>query len=192
LTYEQTATLTTLISAAQGVSFADESKIRIWYSLLEDLEFELAHLALKKLLRTEMYSITPAHIRAACADLAGDSPDVAAAVELVFDALRNYGRYNWEAGMERIENGDPIAFSIVKAIGYFNLCNGNTEYTRPEFVRFYREAAAAYRVEKVMPQRLLLQIGEYKARLERSDCLPSRNRDNERSDCFPSRLLEAV
>lgn len=171
MTYEQVLTLTTLISAAQGVSFADESKTKVWFSLLDDLDFETAHLALKKLLRTEQSNITPAHIRNTCVELIESRIDTISAVNLVYKVLNDYGRNASKDGLACIEKNDPIAYQIVKSIGYSELCNGNSSFTRPEFERLYREAAKTIQIQKALSPELLGQINNFKAKLVQSNLI---------------------
>ena len=165
MTYDQAVTLTTLISAAQGVSFADPAKIQVWFSLLEDLDFTTAHLALKKLLRTEEFNITPAHIRKACVELVEPQVDILGAWQ-VLNNIIGFGRYCQKEAMEYAEKQNPIIYQIVKSIGFINLCNSNPEFLRPEFQKLYREAIKASTQDKMLSDKVKVSIGTLRMKLE--------------------------
>ena len=165
MTYDQAVTLTTLISAAQGVSFADPAKIQVWFSLLEDLDFTTAHLALKKLLRTEEFNITPAHIRKACVELVEPQVDILGAWQ-VLNNIIGFGRYCQKEAMEYAEKQNPIICQIVKNIGFINICNSNPEFLRTEFQKLYREAVKSSTQNKMLSDKVKASIGTLRTRLE--------------------------
>ncbi|MDR1703474.1 MAG: hypothetical protein LBS19_02145 [Clostridiales bacterium] len=164
MTYEQAVTMTVLISAAQNVSFTEE-KQHIWHGLLEDLDYNIAALALKELLRTELYTITPAHIRKAYADIAEPQPDAAEAWKTLL-IIVGYGRYNYAAAMEYAETQNPVVVKLVKELGYINLCNADPDKLRVDFEILYKDTAKAYMKERMLPAAIKRQIANMRLSLE--------------------------
>jgi hypothetical protein len=162
LTYDQVTTLTTLISAAQGVSFADATKLDVWFSLLEDIDFTIAHMALKKLLRTEEFNITPAHIRKACADIQEPQVNTLDAFSILKRAVSDYGMYNAIAAMEYIKSQDMAVHEIVKSIGFTTVCKSDINFFRPEFERLYREVAKEKKEAAMLPDKLKKEMVQLK------------------------------
>lgn len=164
MTYDQTTVLTAMIEAAQGVSF-DESKIRVWYSLLDDIDFEVAKIAVGKLLRTSTYSITPAHIRAACADIVSPQINVEQAWSQLWTLVKppnSPPSYDWE---EKTKHICPVVLEIYHSIGNFNIFQSEERFFRPQFEKLYKSMANSKKEGLMLSGDISAKIADLRIRL---------------------------
>ncbi|MGM0409272.1 MAG: replicative helicase loader/inhibitor, partial [Bacillota bacterium] len=95
----------------------NETRLKIWYEMFEDLNFKNAQLALKKVLVESKYMPTVSEIRQAVADI--ENPDNkitgSEAWGQVKKAISKYGRYREK---EALESMDERVRSLTKRFGW--------------------------------------------------------------------------
>lgn len=98
----------------------DADALNVWYSLLQDLPYEVCNVAIQKYMMTETEVPTIASIRNLCTSVvAGEKPLWSDGWDEVMRAMRRYGSYN---EVEALESMSEITRQCVRRLGYQNLC----------------------------------------------------------------------
>lgn len=98
----------------------DTDSLNVWYSLLQDLPYEVCNVAIQKYMMTETKIPTIADIRNLCTSVvAGEKPLWSDGWDEVMRAMRRYGSYN---EVEALESMSEITRQCVRRLGYQNLC----------------------------------------------------------------------
>jgi len=125
------------IKSNWNVEFTAE-KMDFWGEFFKPLDYGIAQIALKYLIETEKYMITIAHIKEAYQHVQQKQANTIDAIAIVNKAISDFGRYRHKEAMEYIEKQDPATYQIVKAMGFQNFCNGETNFIRPEFEKLHK------------------------------------------------------
>lgn len=98
----------------------DADALNVWYSLLQDLPYDVCNVAIQKYMMTETRIPTIADIRNLCASVTeGERPLWSDGWDEVMRAMRRYGSYN---EIEALESMSEITRQCVRRLGYQNLC----------------------------------------------------------------------
>ena len=118
----------------------DADALNVWYSLLQDLPYEVCNVAIQKYMMTETKIPTIADIRNLCAGVvAGEKPLWSDGWEEVMMSIRRYGSYNEEKAMESMSD---ITKQCVRRLGYQNLCRSEAiEVDRANFRMIFEQIA---------------------------------------------------
>lgn len=142
----------------------DADALNVWYSLLQDLPYEVCNVAIQKYMMTETKIPTIADIRNLCAGVvAGEKPLWSDGWEEVMMSIRRYGSYNEEKALESMSD---ITKQCVRRLGYQNLCRSEAiEVDRANFRMIFEQIANREHEKKKLPsgmQQLIASIQEKK------------------------------
>lgn len=150
---------------------ADKDAFDVWYSLLQDLDYDIASQAIQKYMMSNRFPPTIADIREQCNDFSAPQElNEMEAWSLVSKAIRNSG-YN---SVEEFEKLPPL---VQKAVGLPSQLiiwaldeNYNEQVVSSNFIKCYRNEVARNRELQKMPQnvRQLIEkanIGSYSAQI---------------------------
>lgn len=157
--------LFTIISTAYPDKFkVDDSKINLWYTLLNDIDYSIAQLAVQCHLATSVYIPTISDIRktAVGAITVDDEFDSGQAWGEVTKAIKHYGLYRPE---EAICNMNPKTAKVVKQIGWQEICLSSAEdigVVRGQFLKMYSVMDVRDKNDKLLPVFIKNQIKEIK------------------------------
>jgi hypothetical protein len=168
VTRKEFAVILAGMNANWNMDFSDEMKIELWYSNLCDLDYLLVVQAMSKLVMTEKFPPTIAHIREACQSIVAPRLNQVDAVALITKALSNYGRSRHHEAMEYIKANDEATYHIIKAIGWQNVCNGNMDFVRPEIERLHKIAATEINTNNLLSAETKIKIAEIRSGLASS------------------------
>lgn len=135
---KQFATLTIGIKSAYPASkiLEDNASMDFWYTMLKDIPYEIAENAVMEHICTNVFPPNIAEIRKLCIErcktpiLSFDD-----AWGVVRKAMNDYGYYEPEKAFETM---DALTLSIVKNLGWSNLCRSeNPEASRANFRMAY-------------------------------------------------------
>lgn len=124
---QQFATLTIGIKAAYPASkiLEDIPSMDFWYMMLKDIPYEVAENAVMEHVCTNVFPPNIAEIRKLCMDRCKKSVlSFDEAWGVVQKAMRNYGLREPQKAFDTM---DELTLSIVKNIGWYNICNENVE-----------------------------------------------------------------
>lgn len=119
--------------------------MELWFGQLYDIPYSVMEIALNKWVSTEKWSPTIADLREAAARIMnGDIPDWSEGWESVTRAINRYGR---DRPNEALEGMDEITKTVVRRLGYTNLCNSENQSADRANFRMMYEAEAKKVIE---------------------------------------------
>ena len=134
----------------QETFIPDADAFQIWYALLGDLDYRVLNAAIQKYMLTNKFPPTIADLREIAATIEnGETPDWGEAWESVLRAIRRYGSYG-EA--EAIASLDEITRSVVRRLGFRNLCmSENINQDRANFRMIYEQVSERAKTQNAIP-----------------------------------------
>ena len=137
----------------------DPESIKIWYSLLKDIPYNVLNAAIQKYMLSNKFPPTIADLRELAVSLQqGELPDWGDAWEEVTLAIRRYGSYR--AG-EALDSLSPLARKAVQRLGYLQLCSSeNVAADRANFRMIYETLAEREKKQAQLPEGLKQLIGQ--------------------------------
>jgi hypothetical protein len=130
----------------------EERTVRVYEAMLLDMDREVAHRAICRLISTSKWLPTIAEIRTAAADLVHGATRLGGeAWGDVGEAVRRVGRYQVPTF------DDPIVANCVKQMGWLDICNSTNDVAdRARFIELYNGLAARARLDVVAGDALAL------------------------------------
>lgn len=118
----------------------DDDSMKMWYSLLQDIPYNIASIAIQKYMLTNKFPPTPSEIREQAMHVQiGNKPLWSDAWGNVLNAIKKYGSYGQAQAMESLDNLTRMA---VQRIGYMNLCiSTNIAADRANFRMVFEQLA---------------------------------------------------
>lgn len=130
----------------------EEALVSLWTTMLEDVEYEVAELAVHKHMSESVYAPTVADIRAKISDI--QAPQGLTAMEAWGSVLKSIQQYGSYREKEAIESLDPVTQRVVRNIGFRNLCMSENEMAdRAHFTKAYDVHVNRERSDSLMPAR---------------------------------------
>lgn len=135
----------------------DRGAFEVWFSLLEDLSYEAANMAIQKHMATNKFPPTIADIRENAASvMRGDVPDWSDGWEQVLRLIRKYGSYNQTAAMNEM---DDLTRQTVERLGFLELCmSEKISVDRANFRDIYTQLAERKQKAAQLPPALTHSI----------------------------------
>ena len=143
----------------------DKYSIKLWYTMLGDLDYSLCETALQELIATHTYPPQISEIRAKCAEpTTPQLKDAGEAWEDVQKAIQKYGYYRSDEAMESLSGPTKQA---VERIGFRELCYGdNPVANRAHFFKIYDAIVERAVNESMVPAAVLEKKREYIGMIE--------------------------
>lgn len=137
----------------------DADSIKIWYQLLQDIDYQIANVAIQKYILTNKFPPTIADIReGAAAAVIGEKKLWSDGWEEVLTAIRRYGSYR---ETEALDSMSETTRQAVNRLGYKNLCmSENISVERANFRMIYEQLEDRKYKESQIPARLANTISE--------------------------------
>ena len=144
----------------------DADALNVWYSLLQDLPYEVCNVAIQKYMMTETEVPTIASIRKLCASVVeGETKDWGDGWEEVLMAIRQFGSYREKEAMDSMSG---ITRNCVERLGFRNICmSENISVDRANFRQLYQAIEERENTEKRVPLGLKQQINSFIEQKER-------------------------
>jgi len=172
---QEFSTIASILKKAYGSDrvMPDQEAIDVWYGFLKDVDYSVMKVAVSEYIATSKFPPAISELRELTAGITSKRImpwDMAWGT--VLTAIRYYGYYR-EA--EAIASMDEVTSSIVKRMGYPNIClSENIEVERANFRMAYENEAKSRKQSNMLPgavkkeKQLLTDrfVGELAARLE--------------------------
>lgn len=157
-----------LMAAVQSVfeiKAKDEAGYMVWFEALEDLEYHTAAQAVKKLTQTKKGFLSPSEIREAyVAITAGDQPSLEQTLNDMNTIASKFGRYRMVEGMDWLQNQNPVAYRVMKAITYTAYANNQQAYMHPTIKQLHKEIVTNDSDVALLQSKFASEIGSIKAK----------------------------
>lgn len=116
-----------------------ESLLRAYHAALRDLDFDVAQMAVERVIATSDFFPRPAAIRKAIAEIAeSDTDDAVSAWGAVLAAVRRFGRYREPDALASLE---PRTRAACEAVGFIAICDSTLPAAeRKAFVSAYESS----------------------------------------------------
>lgn len=137
----------------------------LWYMELQDLEYNVAQMALRKYVHINKFSPTIAELREIAAEITTEKvEDWGEGWKELQHAIRKFGIYRTQEALESL-NG--VTKDVVKRLGFKELCmSENPVADRARFKDIYEQLAKRKKVESQMPANLLIEISKVTKKME--------------------------
>lgn len=147
----------------QPTFLPDADAFNIWYSLLKDLEYNVAQAAIQKYMLTNKFPPTIADIREHAASVRkGEKPIWSDGWEEVLRAIRRFGSYR---ETEALNSMTEITRASVERLGFRNLCmSENIMADRANFRMIFEQLADREHATNKIPVTLSNLIEEIQKR----------------------------
>lgn len=123
--------------------FTDKYAMELWYDALNDIDYKVICVALKKWVMTNKFPPTIADLRGMAAEVTGNvTPSYGEAWETLRKKIGKFGYMREEEAMEELKGIDEILWKTTKAIGWQKICvSDNQEADRANFRMIYEQEA---------------------------------------------------
>lgn len=137
----------------------DAESIKIWYSLLKDIPYEVLNVSIQKYMMTNKFAPTIADLRELSTEaVQGKISDWGDGWEQVLRAVREYGSYN--AGLA-LASMDEITRKCVERLGFREICmSENISVDRANFRMLYETLANRKREDNKVSLPIKTKIAE--------------------------------
>lgn len=154
----------------------DADSVKIWFQLLNDLDYQTANVAIQKYILTNKFPPTVADIReGAAAVTVGEKPLWSDGWEEVMTAIKKYGSYQETAALESMTE---ITRQAVQRLGFRNICmSENIAADRANFRMIYEQIADRNHRERQIPMKLSHMIEEIQKKNIESNMLLERKHE---------------
>lgn len=129
----------------------DIDSLEFWYRMLQDIDYQVAENAAMEYISTSVYPPSIAEIRRLCVDRCNKPA-------LSFDEAwgtvqKAIGKYGWDNPEGAYAAMDEMTASVVKNLGWNQMCRGeNPEANRANFRMAYEEKAKQLQMSRQMPE----------------------------------------
>lgn len=148
-----------LKTAYQNQNFlADQYAIKLWYSLLKDLDYKAVNTACQQYMLKEHFPPAIADIRKLATEAVTEPvSDWSEGYEQMMLAIRRYGYMQEEAALNSLPE---VARETTKRIGWMTICTSNLDdmtAIRANFRQIYQSIEAQHKHNAIVPAHLRIQ-----------------------------------
>lgn len=138
----------------------DADSVKIFYSLLKDLPYDLLSVTVQKWMMVNRFPPTVAELRGAAAEISGGKiVDWGYGWEQVLRAIRRFG---YTGQKEALESMDEITRETVRRLGYQELCiSENIATDRANFRMVYEQVARRYEEDDKVAESVKMWLTEH-------------------------------
>lgn len=167
--------LLAVLAAAFPRFEVDDMKVNVWHEMLGDIPYDVAQVAVKKLILENTFPPSIAEVRKAVTEITNSRLKTAAeAWGEVVQAVHRYGYYREQ---EALENMSPETARVVRYIGWQEICTcEEPDVIRGQFSRMYEQLASRERAERLLPAELKGEIQRLARRFELKAIEDNRNK----------------
>ena len=154
----ETAKLMAIISASYNNFESPPEKVKVWHTLLGDLDYKIAGLAVQKLIIDSPFPPTIHDVRKKALEVQHpDIPTPAEAWHILTKNIRKYGSYRASEGMAALP---PVVKETAQYMGYKEICRSEDGegILRAQFMPMYEQVLNRRREQAMLPEPIKEQI----------------------------------
>lgn len=157
----EVAKLLAVLAAAYPRFEVNELTEQVWFEMLQDIPYQVAQVAVKKLILESSYPPAIADVRKQVAEViipAEEQIDAVTAWGEVINAIHYYGYYRQD---EALSSMSPLTAGVVRCMGWQEICTSEElSVIRGQFLRMYEQLSKRKQQEMLLPAGLKKQITE--------------------------------
>lgn len=161
----EVAKLLAVLAAVYPRFEVNELMEQIWFEMLQDVPYQVAQVAVKKLILENPYPPAIADIRKQVTEIiipAEERIDAVTAWGEVIKAMHYYGYYRQD---EALVNMSPLTARVVKCMGWQEICTGeDIDVIRGQFLKMYQQIQTRDKEEALLPESLKSDIARIAAK----------------------------
>lgn len=154
----ETSKLMAIISASYNNFESNPDKVKVWHGLLGDLDYNIAGLAIQKLIIDSPYPPTIHDIRKKVLEV--QYPDLPTPAEAWHILTKNISRYGSYRASEGIAALPPVVRETAQYMGYVEICRSEDPegVLRAQFMKMYEQVLSRQREQAMLPEPIKEQI----------------------------------
>ena len=158
MTKAETARLLAIMTAAWPRFEVDDVKVQIWHDMLTDVPYEIAVMALKKLIAENIHPPSIAEMRRAVFEVTTPPQERLDAASAWGEGVRAVELYGWPQPQAALASLSPRTRRVAEMIGWQEICSGNPDVVRAQFMRMYETVQQREMHDLLLPQPLRQQL----------------------------------
>ena len=157
MTKGEVAKLLVVLAASYPKFEVDDLKVQVWHEMLGDLDYDVANIAIKKIIMLNTFPPAIGFVRNAASEIASPMGLTAAdAFGEVIRAIRDYGYYREKEAMASMS---PITAQVVRYLGWREIClSEEPEILRAHFLKMYDQVAAREQEKQLLSPTMQTEI----------------------------------
>jgi len=156
LTKKEIAKLLAVLAASYPKFEVDDLKVHVWHEMLQDIPYDVAQVAVKKIILEKTFAPSIAEFREEVINLTSPSRETNAAEAWweVKQAIKNYGFYRESEALESLSS--EAARKAVQYMGWQELCLSEDPegVLRAQFMRIYEQVADREKKQAMLSEHL--------------------------------------
>ncbi len=155
----EVAKLLAVLAAAYPRFEVNELTERIWFEMLQDIPYQVAQVAIKKLILESPYPPAIADVRKRAMEIVAPPEERIDGSEAWGEVIRAIHCYGYYKEAEALASMLPKTAKVVKWMGWQEICTSeNVDVTRGQFLKMYQQIQARCEKEALLPDSLRAQI----------------------------------
>lgn len=167
MTKKEAAVIFKTINDVWNVKF-DDTKARVYYENLSDLEFNRCYQTVQKLIQTSEYMPTIATIRKAYVNLDGQCLDEITAYSILKKAISDFGIYGRDKAIDYIKAQSEVLYEWTQKMGWRELCMCPEATLTAYFNKTYTAFSKEKMNSKVISQQLADKLTAIRAQIQQT------------------------
>ena len=157
MTKGEVAKLLAVLAAAFPRFEVDDLKVQVWHEMLGDLDYDVANIAIKKIIILNTFPPAIAEVRKTAIEISNSINITAAeAWGEVIRAVKKYGHYR---AKEAIASMSPATAQVVRCIGWSEIClTEEPGVIRAHFLKMYDQIAAREQEKQLLSPTMQTEI----------------------------------
>ncbi len=157
MTKGEVAKLLVVLAASYPKFEVDDLKVQVWYEMLGDLDYDVANIAIKKIIMLNTFPPAIAEVRKAAIEIS--SPRGLTAAEAWGEAIRAIRDYGYYREKEAMASMSPITAQVVRYLGWREIClSEEPEILRAHFLKMYDQVAAREQEKQLLSPTMQTEI----------------------------------
>lgn len=148
----ETVQMMAVINAAFPNMQVTEAMVSLWHELLRDLSFDIAKMAVKKLILESPFPPTIADVRKRAVEIMTPSEDKIDASEAWGEVITAISFYGYYRESEALASMSPRTAKVAKYMGWQEICTSERpDVVRGQFLKMYETVANREKQDRLLP-----------------------------------------
>lgn len=153
MTKSEVAKILTIIANMYSKFEVNPVKAELWHDMLKDIPYELAQMAVKKVMLTSEFPPNIAQIRKAVAEITTNKEDSIDAGQAWGEVQRAIQKWGWPEPEKAMQMMSPLTRRVVEQLSWREICTAEEiGVIRGQFMKMYNIIAERQKEAKLLPK----------------------------------------